>query len=115
MNNVLSKKRNDMKDKIFEVAKNHTENEETAMQLTNELCVLLGVVCSETELAKHKHMMQGSKLPIHGVSESDLLKMIGSESVRTLLRHGFKNPDRSGTGDCDDTCYIDLYRFVDKL
>jgi hypothetical protein len=32
-----------MKDKIFEVAKNHTENEETAMQLTNELCVLLGV------------------------------------------------------------------------
>ena len=43
-----------MKDKIFEVAKNHTENEETAMQLTNELCVLLGVVCSETELAEHK-------------------------------------------------------------
>ena len=41
--NVLSKKRNDMKDKIFEVVKNHTENEETAMQLTNELCVLLGV------------------------------------------------------------------------
>ena len=32
-----------MKDKIFKVAKNHTENEETAMQLTNELCVLLGV------------------------------------------------------------------------
>lgn len=32
-----------MKDKIFEVAKNHTENKETAMQLTNELCVLLGV------------------------------------------------------------------------
>ena len=32
-----------MKEKIFEVAKNHTENEETAMQLTNELCVLLGV------------------------------------------------------------------------
>ena len=31
-----------MKDKIFQVAKNHTENEETAMQLTNELCVLLG-------------------------------------------------------------------------
>jgi len=39
----MSKKRNDMKNKIFEVAKNHTENEETAMQLTNELCVLLGV------------------------------------------------------------------------
>ena len=35
-----------MKDKIFEVAKNHTENEETAMQLTNELCVLLGVSVS---------------------------------------------------------------------
>jgi len=51
---VLSKKRKDMKDKIFEVAKNHTENEETAMQLTNELCFLLGVVCSETELAEHK-------------------------------------------------------------
>ena len=33
-----------MKEKIFEVAKNHTENEETAMQLTNELCVLLGVM-----------------------------------------------------------------------
>lgn len=35
-----------MKDKIFEVAKNHTENEETAIQLTNELCVLLGVMPS---------------------------------------------------------------------
>ena len=32
-----------MKDKIFEVAKNRTENEETAMQLTNELWDLLGV------------------------------------------------------------------------
>ena len=31
------------KEKIFKVVKNHTENEETAMQLTNELCVLLGV------------------------------------------------------------------------
>lgn len=60
-------------------------------------------------------LKQGSKLPMHGVSESDLLKMIGSESVRTLLRHGFKSPDRSGTGDCDDTCYIELYRFVNKL
>lgn len=35
-----------MKDKIFEVVKSHTENEETAMQLTNELCVLLGVSVS---------------------------------------------------------------------
>lgn len=41
--NDRSKKRNDMKDKIFKVAKNHTENIETAMQLTNELCVLLSV------------------------------------------------------------------------
>jgi hypothetical protein len=32
-----------MKDKIFEVAKNHTKNKETATQLTNELCDLLGV------------------------------------------------------------------------
>lgn len=48
VDNVLSKKRNDMKDEIFKVAKNHTENEETAMQLTNELCVLLGVSHSNT-------------------------------------------------------------------
>ena len=46
--NGLSKKRNDMKNKIFEVAKNHTENEDTAMQLTNELCVLLRVIMSDT-------------------------------------------------------------------
>jgi len=60
---VLSKKRNDMKDKIFEVAKNHTENEETAMQLTNELCVLLGVSESswayyEKELDKIEQLNQ---------------------------------------------------------
>jgi len=36
-----------MKDKIFKVVKNHIENEETTVQLTNELCVLLGVIPRE--------------------------------------------------------------------
>jgi hypothetical protein len=48
-----------MKDKIFEVAKNHTENEETAMQLTNELCVLLGVSGSSIVIPKPKLKFEG--------------------------------------------------------
>jgi hypothetical protein len=32
-----------MKDKILKVARYHTTDEETAKQLTNELCVLFGV------------------------------------------------------------------------
>lgn len=58
----MSKKRNDMKDKIFEVAKNHTENEETAMQLTNELCVLLGVSGSSFKNDMSKAFVAGRQL-----------------------------------------------------
>ena len=66
--NLLSKKRNEMKDKIFEVAKNHTENEETAMQLTNELCVLLGVSdCGKQDARVH------IKVEIDGGGDGELI------------------------------------------
>lgn len=40
--------------------------------------------------------------------------MVQSESVRTLLRFGFKNPEKSGMDDCEDKTYIDLYNTVRK-
>jgi len=63
----MSKKRNDMKDKIFEVAKNHTENEETAMQLTNELCVLLGVIKKSEQLTFNCEWCEDTGVMITGM------------------------------------------------
>ncbi len=49
------------------------------------------------------------------VSGDELLTMLTSESVYTLLRMGIKSPDRSGVSNCDDDQYVDLYNMVNTL
>ena len=68
-----------MKDKIFEVAKNHTENEETAMQLTNELCVLLGVSdCQKQDARIH------IKVEIDNGGEGELISRCSAKQYNAI-------------------------------
>ena len=39
----------------------------------------------------------------------DVIEMLKSDSVFTVLRYGFKNPSDSGADDCDDFNNISLY------
>ena len=45
----------------------------------------------------------------------DIIDILKSDSVYTLLRFGSKSPSRSGMDDCEDDGYSDLYDLVCEL
>lgn len=51
----------------------------------------------------------------HKESSKELVEVLKSDSVYTLLRFGFKSPSKSGVDDCDDKKYLDLYKLVCEL
>jgi len=44
-----------------------------------------------------------------GFNFDDVIEMLKSDSVYTVLRYGYKNPSDSGADECDDCKNISLY------
>ncbi len=49
------------------------------------------------------------------INIEDLVEILKSESVFTILRSADKRPSQSGVDECEDSRYQDLYAIVKKL
>ena len=74
-----------------------------------------GLYVIKTPLDEIAREIDEASANIGGVSISDLIEILKSDSVYTILRFGFKSPSRCGVDDCDDDGSYDLYELVCEL